>query len=148
MKIVFLDIDYVLNSYRKSKEIYELTGKRHSGKDFPFDEVCMNNFKKLIYETNSYIVLSSSWRKYEDHMIVLKDKLLEYDLFDRVIACTDIIGDRVLEIKKFLEGISCKFVILDDISYMGELNDYLVSTNPYCGLTEYDVSEVIKILKK
>ena len=110
MKLVFMDVDYVLNSYRKSKEVYILTGKRHSGKDFPFDEVCMNNFKKLIYETNSYIVLSSSWRKYEDHMIVLKDKLLEYDLFDRVIACTDIIGDRVLEIEKFLDGVSCRFV--------------------------------------
>ena len=55
MNIVFLDIDYVLNSYRKSKEIYELTGKRHSGKDFPFDEECMDNLKYIISETDAYI---------------------------------------------------------------------------------------------
>ena len=147
MKLVFMDVDYVLNSYRKSKEVYILTGKRHSGKDFPFDEECMDNLKYIISETDAYIVISSSWRKYDDHMEVLKNKLVEYDLFDRVIAMTDISYNKENEIINFLNNISCNFIILDD-TYMKELNDYLVRTNPYCGLTRENAYEAIKLLKR
>lgn len=147
MRLIFLDVDYVLNSYRKSKEVYMLTGKRHSGKDFPFDEECMKYLKYIIDETNSYIVISSSWRKYNDHMEVLKDKLIQYNLFDRVIAMTNISCNKESEIKDFLNGISCNFVILDD-SYMNELNGYLVRTDPYCGLTRENAYEAIRLLKR
>lgn len=148
MNLVFLDVDYVLNSYRKSKEVYMITGKRHSGKDFPFDEVCLKNLKNLIDRTNSYIIITSSWRKYEDHMVVLKDKLVEYDLFDRVIGMTEIIGNRICEIDKFLEGISCNYVILDDVRDMGKHNEHFICTDPFYGLVSDDIDVAMLKLTK
>ena len=68
MNIVFLDIDGVLNSKRKLIEVYNQTRKPHSGSSYPFDERCLENLKYLIEETNSKIVITSTWRKYEDNM--------------------------------------------------------------------------------
>lgn len=150
MKLVFLDIDYVLSSYRKAKEVYMITGKRHSGKDFPFDEKCMENLKYLINKTGAYIVITSSWRKYEDHMIALKEKLIEYDLLDRVIGKTNVLGNREEEINEFLNNIKDKisFIILDDNNQIGELTKYLVKTNPYTGLTKQDTKNAILKLRR
>ena len=147
MNIIFLDVDGVLNSFRKLKQVYIRTGKQHSGINFPFDEECMDNLKYIISETDAYIVINSSWRKYDDHMEVLKNKIVEYDLFDRVIAMTDISYNKENEIINFLNNVSCNFIILDD-AYMKELNDYLVRTNSYCGLTRENAYEAIKLLKR
>ena len=68
MNIVFLDIDGVLNSRNKLIELYYKTGKPHSGTNYPFDEKCLENLKRLIEETNSKIVITSTWRKYEEDM--------------------------------------------------------------------------------
>jgi hypothetical protein len=63
MNIIFLDIDGVLNSHRKLKEVYERTHKPHSGYNYPFDEICLSNLKVLVELTNSKLVITSSWRK-------------------------------------------------------------------------------------
>ena len=62
MNIIFLDIDGVLNSHRKLIEVYKKTHKPHSGYNYPFDEICLNNLKDLFEKTNSKIVITSSWR--------------------------------------------------------------------------------------
>lgn len=68
MNLIFLDVDGVLNSSRKLREVWELTHKPHSGVNYPFDERCMNNLKLLVEKTNSKIVVTSTWRKYEENM--------------------------------------------------------------------------------
>ena len=47
MNIIFLDVDGVLNSRIKLIELYKKTGKPHSGTNFPFDETCLENLKKI-----------------------------------------------------------------------------------------------------
>ena len=150
MNVIFLDIDYVLNSIQKSKEVYELTGTPHSGKDFPFDEKCMENLKYIVEQTNSSLVITSNWRKYEDHKKRLLEELEKYDLSNRVIGYTPDFGNRVLEIKEYLEilGENINFIILDDYAYMEDLVEYLVSTNAYFGLTKEDANIAIKKLNR
>ena len=149
MNVIFLDVDYVLNSIQKSKEVYELTGIPHSGKDFPFDEKCMENLKYIVEQTNSSLVITSNWRKYEDHKKRLLEELEKYDLSNRVIGYTPDFGNRVLEIKEYLEilGENINFIILDDYAYMEDLVEYLISTNAYFGLTKEDANAAIKKLK-
>ena len=55
-KIIFLDIDGVLNSVKYDRERTE--------KDGNIDETRMVLLKELVDGTNAEIVLSSSWRKH------------------------------------------------------------------------------------
>ena len=73
MNIVFLDVDGVLNSLENAIELYNQTGKPRSGVNYPFDERCMLNLKRLVEETHSALVVTSSWRKYQDQ----KERLIE-----------------------------------------------------------------------
>lgn len=54
MKILFLDIDGVLNSYRNNKKNY--------GRPRPFDPEGICALNKILKETGAKIVISSSWR--------------------------------------------------------------------------------------
>jgi len=151
MNIVFLDIDGVLNSQNKLIELYNKTGKPHSGLFFPFDEKCLNNLKFLVEETNSKIVITSTWRKYEENMQILINTFKEYELDKRIIGYTPVLcTKREYEIAAYLNeiGRDVNYVIIDDITYMGELNSKLVVTSYKTGLTKENVNSAIKILKK
>lgn len=148
MNIVFLDVDGVINSQRKLIEVYELTHKPHSGYNYPFDERCLENLKELIIETNSKIVITSTWRKDNEGKEILLSKLREYDLEKDVIGFVPILNTlRGIEIEEYIKSLShpINFVILDDDSDMGELKDYLIKTNNKNGLTKKD-TENAKIL--
>ena len=151
MNIIFLDVDGVLNSYNKLIEIYNKTGKPHSGSNFPFDEKCLENIKILVEETNAKIVITSTWRKYENDMEILFNELKKYDLDKQVIGYTPIINKkREEEIIEYLNKLDIKvnFIIIDDIRDRGSLNDRLVVTSPKTGFTEENMKNAIKILKK
>ena len=63
MKVIFLDIDGVLNSFQTFREIYyehELTGFRRVAIDI--DKVKL--LKEIVDNTGALIVLSSSWRTF------------------------------------------------------------------------------------
>ena len=151
MNIIFLDVDGVLNSRNKLIEIYNKTQKPHSGNNFPFDEKCLENLKKLVEETNAKIVITSTWRKYESNMNILITKFKTYDLDKHVIGYTPILDTkREEEIIEYLNNLdnNINFVIIDDIRDMGKLNDKLVVTSPQTGFTEENMKIAIKILKK
>ena len=151
MKIIFLDVDYVLNSTRKLIEVYTETGKPHSGYSYPFDERCMENLKKLVLETDSKLVITSVWRKNEEGRCVLLNELKKYDLDKYVIGYTPVLNCvRGKEITIFLSNLNrkVKFVILDDSSDMGELLPFLVRTDGRVGLTDKNVKEAIEKLSK
>ena len=151
MDIVFLDVDGVLNSQNKLIELYNKTGKPHSGSNFPFDEKCLENLKILVKETDAKIVITSTLRKYERNMKVFLNKLKEYDLEKDVIGYTPILNrKREEEIIEYLNKLDIKvnFIIIDDIRDMESLNDRLVVTSPKTGFTEENMKNAIKILKK
>lgn len=150
MNIIFLDVDYVLNSISNAIEEYEKTKIPRSGKDFPFDESCMFNLKYIVEKTNAVLVITSSWRKYEDHKQRLLEELNKYGLVDHVIGYTKDLGNRVLEIKDYLNSLDCEvnFIILDDYAYMEDLVEHLISTNAYYGLTEVEAASAVKKLNR
>lgn len=151
LNLIFLDIDGVLNSHRKLKEVYERTHKPHSGYNYPFDEICLTNLKKLVELTNSKIVITSSWRKDKEGRDTIIKALKEYELDQHVIGYTPILNEpRGIEIQAYLKGLDYQpnFIILDDDTDMDNLIEYLIKTSITIGLSEENVNEAIMKLTK
>jgi len=151
MNIIFLDVDGVLNSIKKLKEMYYKNKRPYSGFDYPFDEECLNNLKRLVLETNAYLVITSTWRKFENGKDILLRKLKDYDLDKRVIGYTDVLnksrGDEIKEYLKTLDN-SINFIILDDDTDFLGLENHLIKTNYEVGLTKENTDDGIKKLIK
>jgi len=156
MKIIFLDIDGVLNSVESCKD--------HQDKGI-FDDVphrthisCLN---KIIEATNAKVVISSVWRKSASSLHILR-LLSVLGFKGNVIGSTPIIDDfRGNEIQAWInrfennkdwinknEGLEKleSFVILDDDSDMEHLIPFLVQTDGEIGLTDELADKAIKIL--
>ena len=119
-KIIFLDVDGVLNS-----QSYLLGCKENDNSEREIDEECVKNLKTIVDKTGADIVLSSTWRRMKDdhklaiHLNTILDK---YGL--HISGKTPWIhGNRPEEIKVWLDNYISKgnriksFVILDDEFY-------------------------------
>ena len=153
MKVVFLDIDGVLNSRAYDR-------KRNWNEQTDIDETRLPLVKKIVDETGAKIVLSSTWRGHWSKDPALCDGDGEYvnetfakfglEIYDKT-PDLGIDFDRPDEIKAWLnsaEGIE-SFVIIDDYRYAwGKLSDRFVKTNPHIGLGLEDehVRKAIEIL--
>ncbi len=118
MKVIFLDVDGVLNcrSYRESVDDYYTN---------PIDESRMMLLKYLVEKTGAVIVLSSTWRLYwsdDDRQITEEGKHFNR-IFNKygmkIFSKTDNFGeDRNYEILVWLSAHEVsEYVILDDINF-------------------------------
>lgn len=150
-KVIFLDIDGVLNS----DEYFDKTrALKIQGIESEVDVEKIKLLKKAIDETGAKVVLSSSWR-YTRNALYLKELLSHYGI---CIDSTPFIQNkRGLEIKQWLFDNPDveEFVILDDEifdSYDQELIKRLIKIsngNEHSfgeGLLSKDVDEIIKRL--
>lgn len=155
MKIIFLDIDGVLNS-----EMYEASRKDDCGDGY-IDLSRVKLLADIVNATGAKIVLTSSLRMDWDKNPDLCDKDGKYinQCLDRYgLYITDktpffsLFTERRKEILSWLlnhhsevEG----FVILDDMNYgWGELSDRVINTNPQgYGLEEEHVEKALELLK-
>ena len=159
MKVIFLDVDGVLNS-EVSRE--QDRNKFDNWMECEVSESHIVNLKKIVDETGAQIVLSSSWRF--DHpkatgrdfivdplMKILDRKLKEVGL-DIIDVTPDLRGKiRGVEIQDWLDRHSEveKFVILDDDTDMlEEQKPFFVNTTFKNGLTEELANKTIEILNK
>lgn len=170
MKIVFLDINGVLQPYDKeyvipndenfienlSKKynidysIYNFYGVCHVY--FDWDKDSLRRLKTILDETGAKIIMSSNWRskKYPNK---LKDYLTIHGLQDYYLDSTVFVDDktsfakrRASEISKTLEIYKPdKFLVLDDKSGLLEYfpNNTVITTNI---ITDKDVQSAIQIL--
>ena len=153
MKVIFLDIDGVLNSHA-----YERVRREEDGN---IDESRMLLLKRLVEETGARIVLSSTWRKHWEADPTLCDAIgrelnalfgkYGLTIYDKTPLIPSV--DRAEEIRCYLrahEGEFEAFVILDD-TFLGwlELSPYHVKTDFRIkrGLEESHVEKAIAILK-
>lgn len=157
MKIIFLDIDGVLNSnftdeYTKSGSLF-------------VDDDKVRLLKKLIDETNAKVVLSSTWRVGWNHLqlgvesqlmhdfVELRDKLWEHgiELYDRTIILDAFMRRRGEEIQAYLDNHDDidGYVILDDLNgkYLRPCSAHLVQTSEWRGLEEKHIKVAKRILE-
>lgn len=159
MKILFLDIDGVLNSeqWHSSENCKELGT---SVKRF-FDPICVEHLNRIINETETKIIISSSWR-------ILRDLQNLQDLFKSIGFTGKILGKtedlsifepesfnlRGLEIKNWIKDnqkhfkTSIKYIILDDEDdFLKEQKQYFFQTNPSTGLDASITEKIISFFK-
>ncbi len=157
MKILFLDVDGVLNCQRIIFEAYKVRrdyGIVDEKKDYlaMLDETMISRLNKIIEQTEAKVVISSSWRQLHplDELIWM---LEQKGFKGSVIGKTPKIGGkRGYEIEHWLdhnEGVE-NYVILDDNSDMlFPQMSHFVKTEFYGedgGLQDNDVEKAIKIL--
>lgn len=146
MKVIFLDVDGVLNTeetFERNYQEYLKTGIRKE----PIDEFRVKYLKDIIDNTGAEIVLSSSWRLHcefderrivseQSHMKYLLQLLAKYGMTLYDITGYDKNGNRGNEIIEWLNQNDVEsFVVLDDsISDLGEFVDKeLIRTSFYKG---------------
>ncbi len=168
MKAIFLDIDGVLNSEEYSHRWHkENLGQK--GYHIWVDKEAVNRLMGLIQKTGCYIILSSSWRRYNLHDTILK--LAEYPGLERILPYLVGItphrwyhGCRGDEIKRLMDEweswikqglVSERFkgekidnyVILDDDNDMlDEQKEHFIQVDWTVGLRDSDVEKCLTIL--
>lgn len=139
MKILFLDVDGVLNSHK--------TGGRYALK-----RACLKRLEKIVKETGCEIVLSSTWRKDEYALKRLK-RVLQYRGI-KIKDTTPILNtERGVEIQAWLvKNIGSEekvFAILDDDSDMLEHQlPHFFQTDGEYGMTDTIAYRVIQHLNQ
>ena len=155
MKLIFLDIDGVLN--------YEGYGRFTSAGTRFIDPVLVKRLKKIIDATGAKVVFSSTWRKgfydicsgYNDTVdardyseLVAELEKYGVEIFGVTPLCGDIM--RGEEIQRFIEQWQGekieRFVILDDIPIMYPYQSRLVCTDYFFGISEDDVESAVHLL--
>lgn len=154
MKIVFLDIDGVLNNADDSDP--------HTYKDgcYFYSPACVTRLNNITDKTGAKIVVSSTWRLGKT-VEQLQAQLLEMgvtgDVIDKTCSLAHLDGYRGNEIIKWVKDNEDllgyhhynfkEYVILDDDSDMLLWQkDNFVHTDGYRGLTDSDVYDAISIL--
>lgn len=162
MKVIFLDIDGVLNSQDNADALYSNWCIRHAGnlkqenhvdniyKDYwgvLFDQRCVNWLEYIVSQTGAFIVMTSDWRK--AGLVEMSEMWYHRKLPGTLLGTTNIREDydRALEIKEIVDDLSLKnYVIIDDIGDWDFPEDKFVKTNYRFGITGEDVHKVVKIL--
>ena len=144
MKLIFLDIDGVMNSYSSA-----LSDKHES---LAFDSIAVKNLKHIINGTGAKIVVSSTWRIGETVESLKTRIFCHYGLDEYVIGITPYYIETIrgIEISDYMfsnEDMGVEsFVILDDDTDMGHLKSYHVHVNRVYGLSKDDSEKAIEIL--
>ena len=164
-KIIFLDIDGVLNSFRwhNSEGNEKLTDR--FGR--VFDPEAVSNLSKIVEETGADIVISSSWKCFG--LDGMQEMWKERNLPGKVIGITpNTVSDEMLlyadlenmelgvirgnEIKEWLSRHKrdvLQYVIIDDMDDMlPEQQYHVVLTDSLIGLSKWDAMKAIAILNK
>lgn len=157
-KIIFLDVDGVLNSEKSIVETYMFRKENNLPKgatDEVFPDEYLLNLKDLIDKTGAFIVISSTWRRHypnDRKWNKLIANLKKYNLDTKIIDSTPILyKQRGEEIREWLSKNPdvTNFVIIDDDSDMCEFtNTHLAKCSWKTGFIEDVKNKALEILNK
>ena len=145
MKVIFLDIDGVLNNSK--------TWGNRPPHSMPFDKGCIEVFNALVDTAGANIVISSSWRNlysFDELINILRSAGVKGDIIDKTPNIRYSGARRGDEILRWLDRASeeqgkkiTQFVILDDETDMSYLIDHLVKCDNDIGITAENAGEAI-----
>lgn len=155
MKILFLDIDGVVNS----QETFEARHKRGGkGVESDIDDGLAQHVKNIIKHTGCRVVLSSSWRGSERGEREIEARVC--DLFDRTPRIHRPVGtgmeycERGREIKSWIEThrkeltVDAYAIIDDDGDMLPEQQEHFFQTTNKKGITAEIAEKIIQHLNK
>lgn len=148
MKVIFLDIDGVLNNRKSMNDAFN-NGIFPTGNAMmhTVDPDCVDRLKKFVETTGASIVVSSTWRIFMDEV----HRAFKWCKWEDapIIGRTGKFGARGLEIDEWLKHNPqvTKYVIFDDDSFDIHQKTKLVKTAHEVGLTDEDCALAQKILE-
>lgn len=164
-KVIFLDIDGVLNTNRWYTQMETNTPQDKYG--YAFDPKAVTNLKRIVAETGADIVISSSWKcmglsqmedMWEDRNLpgkiigITPNSISDEMLLNADIDSIELFHIRGEEIKEWLTKYGkqvSNYAIIDDMDNMlSEQESRFVHTNPENGITEEDALKTIEILNR
>jgi hypothetical protein len=153
MKIIFLDIDGVLNN-KESAKLKKVSIPEcpcwYGREVHPFDKRCVERLNIITDLTGAKIVVSSTWRlMFEQAPQVLVEHMQKMGVTGEVIGQTPRgSGFRGEEIQTWLDEHKDveQFVIIDDDTDMLHLFSHLVQTRTTMGIEDEDVDKAITML--
>lgn len=150
MKVIFLDIDGVLNSEDYVKRMGNVMLKY----DYKIDPLAVARLNKIVNATKANIVVSSNWRiGYLNDLDALVELLRKANIEGNIIDMTPFFPGfkpRWKEIRAWLHDHpeASSFLILDDIGDMGPLSHAHIKTDYDYGLLDNHIKLGIHILNK
>ena len=157
MKVIFLDVDGVINTAKKRNHLERIN--KNLGWDYCYNNIfckmSLNNLMEIVLLTNARIVIISARRCNADLKSALRLQFMEYGLLDYMIGQTPVVDIRLkhgtgkkLEISAWMEGRKDieSFVILDDFApVFDKLLPNVIEVNPHEGI---DLDIRIKAIAK
>jgi hypothetical protein len=157
MKIIFLDIDGVLNTDRIVR-----MRKNHDIATIEFDPEALNNLSKIVNATKAKLVISSNWRIHQNTDTplwnALIDNLKKYNLDNEIIDITETEDGEIKQQPRWKEIFNwllknknqeiSSFVILDDEWGMDLLDENFVQCSSSVGISDKNCIDAITILNK
>ena len=152
MKVIFLDIDGVLNNKNHIVKIHRLLGEEQyldllrKITELPFDYRSCELLQELIEKTNVEVILSSTWRLNPEAPNIIK----RYAGIEIKDITPRLNGIRGKEIQQYLDDHKeiTNYVILDDDNDMLESQkEHFVKVNNKVGLTIKEIIQCENILK-
>lgn len=139
MKVLFLDIDGVLNNREtfKTKSLYQA-----------LEPDLIQRINTVVSATKCHIVISSSWR-IAHSLDDLKQLLTSSGLLDVVIGVTPRLDKREQEICQWLldnPEVKQYAIVDDDVEDLQNVIDYVVQTSIDTGILDQQVKQLINLL--
>lgn len=161
MRVIFLDIDGVLNCAISKSHCIDVDGRVIKG----IDSDKVKRLAKIVEATGAEIVLSSDWKdgwskyytspkpshaKYLDNHLYKKGRLTIKDKTPSTHKGSWFRGEEILSYLRLHKDVE-NYVILDDTFFedfsIKEISEHLVLTDYKVGLTDADVEKAIRILR-
>lgn len=145
MKVLFLDIDGVLNTFRTNLVYGAVLGRDIDAKD-KLDPLAMD-FLKLLIDNNVAIVVSSTWRL--GRTVSELTDILGMKIHDKTCSFPFPGSVRGDEIKIWLDsnpGVSNYCILDDDSDMLDHQLAFFVKTNYKEGISYLNMLDVVKIL--
>lgn len=143
LKVLFLDLDGVLNFWTRADSLTEGIADMWTGRCLA--PSCVEIFNQLVQDTGASVVISSTWKdrpEYRGDLEALKQTLQEGGVnVTNIIGVTPNIGPRVTEICVWLRHhpeVSGFAVLDDNVGGMHTLTPHLVLTQTSTGLVPED----------
>ena len=144
-KVLFLDVDGVLNNGSWTSEMYENGVRVYE--EHILEDRALRLLRAIIVETGARIVVSSSWRHEKGAYDKLCEALLRHGMYplDKTPGPDT---DRGRDIALWLEAHPDTeyYAILDDEDDLGALAEHHVRTDPDKGLTETEAYRCVSLL--
>lgn len=141
MKVIFLDVDGVLNSSKTRERFHGLIG---------VDKEKLNLLLGLMQETGAKYVLSSTWRLDNEWIRELFRAGLPVEhlagITPNLAYKKGIRGDEVAKWLRFNGHVESYVILDDDADFLPYQKEFLVKTSSFEGLTWEDVQHAKEVL--